>query len=429
MKKNKFALQIFVFVILISSFIACDKDFTTLDSDILNSDVATNFDITSNTWDVITYTDPFVDKPVQTNGLILSTLGLYDDLYGRVSSDFVTQVTLSTYEPEFVENIEDIQDIVIDSVVLTIPFEFNVTDIDDDGNITYDIDSVIGRNPIKLRIFENNYFLRDFDPNGDLDEEQVYFSNRTASISEDITGLEGNELIIIPNPDEKNEITLDPDGNIIISDQGFVLTETTGEGEEEEESITNQPPGIRLKLDPQFWFDKIIERQSDAVLSNQNNFLEHFRGLYFKSEPVNNEGSFLFLNTTSSNVIIYYTSPTTNVDGEDITEQASITVNLSGNRVNFLDNDFNITIPEGNSETGDQRLFLKGGQGSLGKVKLFNGDNLNDGDDTTFDEWKSEFVEVDEDGNFKRSKRLVNELFKPHQLYKMPNQIAFICMM
>jgi len=416
MKKNKLALNFSVLALIVTSFIACDSDFNNLESDVLNSGVATNFDILNSNYDVITYTNAL--GPVQTNnGIGLSTLGLYDDAYGRVTSSFVSQVSLSSYDPTFLGSANELQ---IDSVVLTLPYFSGVTDIDEDNNITYNVDSIFPDgstySPIKLSIYENNYFIRDFDPSADFNEAQAYFSNKTASTSEAISPLEGTELVFVENPTDVNHLSINSLGNINISKQGFILTETVEgeEGEEDDTTVTYAPPGIRLKLDPQFWQEKIFDREGEAVLSNSNNFSEYFRGLYFKAQAVNNDGSYLILNTnsTSSNITIYYTTTTVTQDdnGQDVTteEQENFVINLSGNKINFLENDFNISIPNGDENLGDERLFLKGGEGSIAKVKLFNGDDLNDGDDQTFDNWKNFFVETDTDGT-KNIKKLVNE--------------------
>ena len=418
MKKNKLALNFAVLALIVMSFIACDSDFNNLESDVLNSGVATNFDILNNNYDVITYSNTL--GPVQTNnGIGLSTLGLYDDIYGRVTSSFVSQVGLSSYSPTFLGNANELQ---IDSVVLTLPYFSGVTDIDEDNNITYNVDSIFPEgssySPIKLSIYENNYFLRDFDPSAEFNETQAYFSNKTASTSEAIAPLEGTELILIDNPNDVDHLSLNSLGNININKQGFILTQTIeGEdGEEDTSTTTYAPPGIRLKLDHQFWQEKIIDKEGEAVLSNANNFSEYFRGLYFKAEAVNNDGSYLILNTNSSNanITIYYTTTTITQDddGEDIIteERQNFELNFSGNKINFLENNFNVSIPNGNENTGDERLFLKGGEGSVAKIKLFNGENIDDDDDTmnTFEDWKNKFVET-ENGKFKSIKRLVNE--------------------
>lgn len=405
MKKNKFALQITVFALIITSFIACDKDFATLESDILNDDVATNFDILSDQYDIITYTDAL--EPVQTNGLGLNTLGVYDDVYGRTTSSFVTQMT-TAFGTDFGDVVK------IDSVVLYIPYFGSIEEVDEDDNVTYEIDSVLGRDPIRLSLFESNYFIRDFDPNGEFDETQTYFSDKSASNSEMISdaALEGTPLTFVDYNEDTEEF--DPIDNIIeISEEGYVLTGLDDEGASQ--VIQRQFPGIRVQLDTTFWYNKIINlEENDPVLNSQNNFSEYFRGLYFKAEPVNDDGSFLILNTgaQTSNITIYYTrfTPSTTDDATE-TEQATIALGFGPRRINFMDNDFSIPLEDGNESTGDSRLFLKGGEGSIAKIKLFNGESTDEDNGTmnTFETWKNAFVETDEEGNFVRSKRLVNE--------------------
>ncbi|MCT4629210.1 DUF4270 domain-containing protein [Winogradskyella sp.] len=424
MKKNRIALQLFVFILITVSFIACETEFSSLESDVLNDDVATNFDIKKlsetnpHFTDIITYTKAL--GPVQTNNnLGLNALGPYDDNYGRLTSSFVSQVTLSSYSPTFLGDADELE---IDSVVLTLPYFYRVTEIDTENNITYNVDSIFPDgdtySPIKLSIYESNYFIRDFDPNAEFNESQAYFSNKSASETEMITALEGSPLNLIESSIDVNHISLNPEGNIKVNQDGFVLTVTTeGEnGEEDEVTRTNTPPGIRLKLDPTFWQDKIInqEEQNPTVLSNENNFTEYFRGLYFKAETVNDDGSYIILNTnsTNANITIYYTTSTTtqNDDGEDVTteEQESFALNFGGNKINFIDNEFNTTIDNGNETEGDARLYLKGGEGSIAKIKLFNGVNPESGD-SYFDEFRELFVNLDSDGTFESSKLLVNE--------------------
>ena len=414
MNKNKFALQLGVLCFLVTSFIACDKDFSTLESDIITSDVATNFDVLrmSETnpefTDIITYTD--VIEPVQTNGLGLNSIGIYDDVaYGRTTTSFVSQLTTSSFISDFGEQVK------IDSVVLYLPYFSSIEDIDDDENITYEIDSVFGREPFRLSLFESNYFIRDFDPDAEFDEIQPYFSNMSASTSEIISeaSLEGVELTFVDYNEDTGEF--DPiDNTIEISEEGYVLT-ASEENEDGEEEVTsrNQFPGIRVLLDTTFWHNKIISKAGDPVLEGQNTFSEYFRGLYFKAEPINDDGSFIILNTAgqTSNITIYYTRLIANSDEEGATEQATYTLNFGPNRINFINNEFTTVINDGDDVNGDARLFLKGGEGSIAKFKLFNGTDLDDDDDSmnTFEAWKSDFVETDSEGNFVRAKRIVNE--------------------
>lgn len=404
MKKNKFAIQITALSLIVIAFVGCDKDFNTLESDIINEDNATNFDIESQLYDIITSTKAL--GPVQTNGLGLNTLGIYDDIYGRTTSSFVTQLSLSTFSPSFGEEVE------IDSVVLSIPYFATVTDVDDEGNFEYSLDSVFGNEPINLKIFESNYFIRDFDPEGEFNDTQAYFSNKSASESEQISDaiLEGEELVFLERPETSNV------GNIIeISNEGFTLEEADNDDEDTEPQVTQRlTPGLRIHLDPTFWQNKIIDQEGETVLSNQNNFSEYFRGLYFKAEPVEDDGSFLILNAgaQNSNITIYYSSLTSSTtDDADAREQNSLILNFSPNRINFFENNFtNIQLNDGDDVNGDPRIYLKGGEGALAKIQLFNGEDTDDVPElNSFELFKNSFVETDADGNFVSQKRLVNE--------------------
>jgi hypothetical protein len=297
--------------------------------------------------------------------------------------------------------------------VLTIPYFSLPIALDEDDNISYAIDSVIGRNPIKLSLFESDYTIRNFDPNGDFNESQAYFSNKSASATEPIsdTALEGEELIMLTAPE-----TSHLGNNIIkISEEGFVLTEPDNEEDEDTDPqiVSRVSPGIRLRLDPAYWQNKIIDKEGDLVLSTQNNFSEYFKGLYFKAEAEQNNGSFLILNigAQTSVVTIYYTRQTLSTSDDDAeTEQTSFDLRFGPNRINFMLNNFTTPINSGDPNTGDSRLYLKGGEGSFANIKLFNGDdNDENAEMNAFETFKSTFVETDDEGNFIKSKRLVNE--------------------
>lgn len=416
MKKNKIALQVISFGLIVLSFIACDSDFASLKSDVLNSDVATNFDISStNEYNVTAYTKPL--GPVQTNRPDLSslssltTLGIYDDAYGRTTSSFVTQLIPSTYNPTFGDEAR------VDSVVVTIPYFSTVTGTDDDGNTTYSLDSVISKgdnyNNIKLRVFENKYFIRNFDPSGSFNEGQAYFSDRT-STSEMIsnTALEGSELTFVNYDNLTGSIMTVVDNEIDINDKGYSLKDVNNLDDNGDKTLlSNESPGIRIMLEPSFWEDKILAKEGDAVLSNANNFTEYFRGLYFKAEAVDDDGSFLLLNigsTNNANITIYYSKLTaSDTDDATLRDNNTYVLNFGSNKINFLDNDFTFPINDGDEINGDSRIYLKGGEGATAGIKLFDGFDAEVGM-SVFDKFRNDFVNLD-NNKFESSKRLVNE--------------------
>ncbi len=381
MKRIKFALKnVAVLALLITSFIACDKDFATIGSDIVGQN---NFDTDHIKYDVIAYNRKL--NPVQTNGLPINLLGVYKDpLYGLTTATFVSQINSTVLDPDFGDNV------VLDSVILTIPYFSRAIELTENGETLYELDSIYGDGFINLSIYESNYFLRNFDPNSEFDEPQRYYSNASTSNTNQISvsALEGQLIHQEPNlfKPSPNQINL----------------------EDEDGEITERlAPSLRLKLNKQFWQDKIINMEGEPELSNQNNFQNYFRGLYFKAEAVNGNGSMMLLNFASANanVTLYYTKDPF-VEGND-REQTTYTLSFTGNRVNFLSNNFNFNIQDGNTTTGDEKLYLKGGEGSMAVINLFNGDA--DGNSTEFNTFKNQYVETDSDGHFVKAKRLVNE--------------------
>jgi len=133
MKKSflKISSLLFLFVVLIS----CDKDFNSLDSDVISDD---HFDLVYDEASVVAYSKETGE--VQANNLPLNALGIYkNDFFGKTTAHFVTQVELSSENPNFGYNP------VIDSVYLYVPYfvESDVT-TESNGERIYELDSVYG---------------------------------------------------------------------------------------------------------------------------------------------------------------------------------------------------------------------------------------------------------------------------------------------
>jgi hypothetical protein len=397
MKKIKISLRnLALFTIVLTSLVACDKDFANIDSDIINNDNASHFETLDTLFNVIAYTKKL--NPVQTNDLPVNALGLYPDPgspYGRSSATFVSQIRGNLTDPDFGTNA------VIDSVILTVPYFSTPINTTAEGLTEYSLDSVFGNGTIKLSIYESNYFLRDFDPTAtDINTSQNYYANKsTGSNNINDSQLEG--FLLYQN------------SNFKANPSQIILTEVNDENEEVES--TRLAPSLRIKFDDdvqQYWQEKIIDMAGQTELSNLNNFNDYFRGVYFKAEPntLNTPGQMLLLDmaNNASNITIYYTRDPFSEDADRT--QTTYTFNFTGNRVNFLANDFDLIT--GNEEAGDENLFLKGGQGSIAELKLFGGDDI-DSDNTTdnsFEQFKKYFVDINEDdGSFIRSRKLINE--------------------
>jgi len=101
-----------------------------------------------------------------------------DPIFGESNASFLGQIVPTEFSPSFGDNV------VLDSVVLTIPYFSRAIDTNEDGESTYEIDSVYGNNPTKLYVYKSNFYLRDFDPTGVFSDSQDYYSNGSLSDSE-----------------------------------------------------------------------------------------------------------------------------------------------------------------------------------------------------------------------------------------------------
>lgn len=391
MKNKKTALKnLFILAVLMTVFIACDKDFVSLDSDISGQN---NFEVADINYDVIAYTKKL--DPIQTNNLPSNLFGFYKDLvYGNTTANVVAQVFPVTLDPKFPENVR------LDSVVLTIPYFSTSKGIENEVT-SYKLDSVYGDGAINFKVYENNYFLRNFDPSAGFDQPQKYYSDRSLSASNQIplSSLRGIEL--------KDSINFKPSNKEIILKKG--------------EEITRLAPALRFKMDTVFWKNKIMLKEGDPVLSNVNNFQNYFRGIYFETEAVDNNGTMAMLNfgSTNANITLHYSSPGTTSDADRITgsyvlrfPQFNPSSNTpSNNLINFLENDFTMPIPDGNPTTGDEKLYLKGGQGAVAVINLFGGTDVDtdEGLMTAFEAFKNAYVQTDAAGKFVKAKRMINE--------------------
>ncbi|MGJ5642779.1 DUF4270 domain-containing protein [Formosa sp. S-31] len=358
MKKTLKALKNTGFLILVLSLIiACDKDYNTIGTDIIGGK---DFITDSISYPVTAYTKKV--KPVQTNGLTSNLLGVFNDPeYGLTTANVVTQIVPQNYNPSFGT------DATVDSVTLVLPYYSTLLETDDDDNSTYKIDSLFGGDPIKLSIYENKYYLRTTDPNSNFDESQVYYSNANESINfNNFTG----ELLYSTE-------------DFVPSEDEIIIKEINEDTEELEVSERLSP---RLKItftNNNFWQQMLINKEGSPELSNQNNFVNSFRGLYFKTEAINGTGNQVMLNFSDSEALItmYYSYKNDDYDAEDEDSEeiltGEFTLSFNSTRLNTLESD--IVYNDGNSSTGDDNLYLKGGEGSMGIIDLFSGAD-DDGD-------------------------------------------------
>lgn len=346
-------LKITTVVAVVFSFIACEDDFETVGAGVIaepgfNADLYDEAMISAETYDL---------PPVQTNGLPLYLLGVYNHpFFGEQEASILSQVSLSATNPTFGN------EPVIDSVILTVPY-FSKEIESETEKKKYRLDSIYGNAPFSLSVAESNFYLNQYDPGSDLQKAQKYYSNLGGRIEENLTGnILYQNPSFIPSPAEVVEFPVNSAG---------------------ERDTVLSAPAMRLRLSPQFFQTKILDKVGTPYLESVGNFRDYFRSIYIKAESTGQEGNMMLLNldNEAAGITLYYRIKV--VDSQDADEDGdkeelvdayrSFELNFGGTKVNTFEQE----VPQFDDE---DRLFLKGGEGSMAIIELFSGlDSDNDG--------------------------------------------------
>ena len=348
MKRTLILPKVIMIFLVIIGLASCDEDFTSLDSEVINQPIN---DLLDESKTVVSYSRKLL--PVATNGLPTYQLGVYNDpIYGKSTVTLQSQVTLSENDPDFGEDVE------LDSVVLYMPYYSNL--VLDNGSRSFTLDSIYGNQPIDLKIYESNFFLRDLDPSSNFEDPQLYYSNQAAQFESFL----GQELATLDS--------FKPSASEIV----FFEDDT------DKEMRLN--PGLYQKLPNDFFQEKIIDQEGTATLLNNNNFREFFRGLYFDVQTTSDDGSLFLFDISEARITLYYTRNSTSDSddnsGPDETDddgRAEDTYDLrfASQNVNVFKNNFNTDIASElfnpDFENGEETLYVRGGDGVVTIIELF----------------------------------------------------------
>lgn len=362
MSTNSFFKQV-LFVLTIILCASCDKDYNEIGADLINQN---GFEYSNYTSNVIAYNEKI--GPIASNNLPVNPLGIYDNpAFGTTIANFATQVQLASVRPTIDASLNQ----YVKSVILNIPYFVDATQtkIDPNGGNTYVLDSIYGEKlaKMKLSVYESGYYMRDLDPDDNFKSSQRFYTNQNSEFD---TYRIGNRL---------NDDTTDP-----AQKDGFFFDPTqikiTTKNADSTEINTYSAPAMRLKLNTTFFKNKILKAASSKLATNDV-FKDYFRGLYFKVEKVDgSNGSLSMLDFSKGTITINYREDKiTTINGVPTPTRVdkSILLNLSGNTVSLLEEsspnaDYSTAISTASETEGDERLYLKGGQGALTVIKLFN---------------------------------------------------------
>jgi len=352
-------LRHILFALTIVTFASCDRGFNEIGTDIVGGD---NFIFEKYSPNVIAFNQNI--GPVQTSNLPVNALGIYTNpAFGTTTANYATQLEMASI-PTIDVNLHP----VIESVVLKIPYFTKKTGLKDDG-VTgiYELDSIYGPSDskLKLSIYESGFFMRDTDPI--TQSNQLYYSNQNSlfdlykkQLLNDNVDTSQNQAFSFSNAECIENITA-TDGTV---------------------TITRTSPAMKMDLNVSYFQNKIFGSTSIGQLASNNLFKNYFRGLYFKVE---NSGSsttnMAMLNFKAGAITINYKEDVSLTDATLANRvRKTIVLNLSGNSVNLFQNDYlpNYTngIASPNTSVGDEKLYLKGGEGSMAIINVFGTNEL-----------------------------------------------------
>ncbi len=341
--------------------VACDTDFNTIGSDILEDDIHHNgvqlYTASATAFDQGT-------GPVQSNNLPIKALGVYNNpVFGTTTAHVVTQLELNSLNPTFYSP-------TIDSVYLYVPYFSTYEDTQTDGTNTYTLDSISGDQSarMKLSIYRNGYFLRDSDPA--TASSQQYFNNERPMVEAAIASGRLND-----GPSEDNDQFY-----FKSTEAQRIVTNSAGSQVVKERLA----PGMFMYLNKPFFQETILNHPEKLV--NNNVFKEYMRGLYFKIEQNGSQAAMAMMRFSDGYIKIIYKEnqvdsngqPVLGTDGQINRISKTLQLNLKTNTINFFDTTQSpayasaLVPPTPMEPTGEQRLWVKGGEGSVAFIDILS---------------------------------------------------------
>lgn len=331
---------------------SCDSEYNDIGADIIEGDIhhngMTRFEAGIAAYDQST-------GAVQANNLPLNVLGVYDNpAFGKTTAQFVTQLELGVENPTFADSP------IIDSVYLYVPYFSTFKSKDETTGVsTYELDSIYGTADAEmtLRIYRNNYFLRSLDPGSGTSEPQRYYSDEGSAIHNvNVTQPPLAELTNFKFSATEVERKIDNNGT--------------------PKTVERFAPGIFTLLDKAYFQNTIINAPAGSRVNN-NAFKEYFRGIYFNIAQNGASGAMANLKFSDGKIVIIYK------DGPTASRtRKTLQLNMKGNTINFFENDYKpgyltaLTPEQTNTTAGDSRLYIKGGQGSMGIINILSPEEI-----------------------------------------------------
>jgi len=392
---NKSLFKSLLFTAGIFLFVSCDKEYSAVGDALIGDN---NFELVKYPSNVVAHNEKITSiDPIESNNLDVNALGIYDNpAFGKTTANFVTQLTLATLNPTFGTNP------LIDSVYIDVPYfvDADSTVAVTSAGSTYVLDSVYGKKlaKIKLSIYESGRYMGS--QNG---KTQTFYTNQNAEFDNLKIPYLGNRLNDDADKTQNDEFFFNPKQNTLIT------TDATANV-----TRTYSAPSMRLKLNATFFKERILNAPAGSLVNNDF-FINYFKGLYFKVEQSGaDKGSLAMINFKGGTITIKYKEDSSTIPVTRV--EKSLVLNMSGATASLLEQsnpntNYETATSNPNRVLGDQKLYLKGGEGSLAVLELFE---------------KKDLIGYDENGNLTGPNEVSDELDKIRKEGWLINQAKLI---
>lgn len=271
----------------------------------------------------------------------LATLGAFSEgQFGMQKASYLTQLRLSTYNPDFGENA------VVDSVVLVMKPTYasdsvKTTTVDD--NYTY---KTTADETVNAKKVVNTYPVLKFGK-----------AKRTFTINVN----EVTEFLKSPSDTVKSNQTFNFDNVNVLGTKEFkgdissVAITKDGDGSA---LFTSSTPGIRIQLNKTFFQDKIIAKKGQPELQDASNFIRHIKGL--RISVVEQDGYLFQFSPNDMELIMYYKNGTGTTKTPATYAFALGAANTHIGQYQYNRGDAPVKSAGYNSTIGDAKLYAQG---------------------------------------------------------------------
>ncbi|MHC5309739.1 DUF4270 domain-containing protein [Myroides sp. LJL116] len=362
---------------------SCDSDYTSAGSDIIGGG-----DYPVETYlvkDIKAYNQ--ATGPVEANKLPEYSIGsLSDDFFGTVSNSLALDLSTDISAFTKLNNTA-----VFDSVYLYIPFYNALPEKLEEETYNYKLGSVYGDGSFNLKVYQNTYLISLDNP---IAGGSIYFYNNDFGL------FDNNNTGVVLNDSYKavqnthvefskaaiNIYKYDKDGKIERDEEGKEIVKD------------RLSPGFWIDLNMSYFQKFFIDNQ--ASLANSDLQKNAFRGLYLKASSNGSKGALGLLALGQGYLRATYEQEETKTDAEGTETKEKVRGEIKFSLANFAgsssgslaatsnniisltqsenDQSYQSKVENSNKDLGDDAIYLKGGEGSLGVIELFTEDDFSE---------------------------------------------------